>query len=243
MVALLPAVVALGAGCEIGQDDEMARPTRTVTASPTPRGRARSATHPGRQRPGLAERRGLGRRHQAARRQALRRPVTGEHRRARARARRRLRAQRGRALVHRPATTPGDGVDRGQPRRAERRRRAAARQRLRDREQGGARLRRPHRATRRPEHAVPQLRADAPAPDPSAPGFKDYPADFTLAGWVGDSTFYGVANQDGKPTSVVQLPGEHPDLRDPGVDRGAGRGRVPPPRLARVLRGIAARPG
>ena len=33
--ALLPAVVCLSAGCEIGQDDEMSRPTRTVTATPT----------------------------------------------------------------------------------------------------------------------------------------------------------------------------------------------------------------
>ncbi|MGK2875704.1 MAG: hypothetical protein ACSLEW_08690 [Nocardioides sp.] len=45
-VLLAAALVVLTSGCEVGQDDEMASPTRTVTASPSPRTTAAPTTVP-----------------------------------------------------------------------------------------------------------------------------------------------------------------------------------------------------
>jgi hypothetical protein len=203
MVALLPAILGLGAGCAVGQDDEMARPTRTVTASPT------SGVAPAPKRIPV----GSGRVSPSD-------VVWGDDSRLHVGTRS---VDLSPASIDELVVVPGGVYVRSGDELW-----FTDLQRLRgtgltavshvapndDGEQllvsdSGTGSRAVHaydvRTGRRvaPSTPSPSSGPTPPQPYPSAPGFKDYPADFTLAGWVGDSTFYGVANQDGKPTSVV----------------------------------------
>jgi len=203
-VTLLPAVVGLCAGCTIGQDDEMARPTRTVTATPTPQAvpaPARVPTGTGSVSPsdvvwGDGHTLHVGTRavdlSPASVDQLV--PVPGGvyvlnddelwftdlHR---------LRGTGLTAVTRIAASDDGERLL------------------VTDTRTGHEVV---HAYDVRTGRRVDGSSTPSPSPEPSprqpessTAGFKGYPADFTLAGWAGDSTFYGVARKDGKPASVV----------------------------------------
>ena len=202
MAALLPAVLGLCAGCTIGQDDEMARPTRTVTASPSPK------TAPAPQRipvgNGAVSPRdvvwGDGPALHVGRRSVDLSPasvdqlvvvpggvyvLSGDELWFTD-----LQRLRGTGLTAVTDITPSDDgeqllvTDSGTGREVVHAYDVGTGQRV--------------------DPAGTPSPAPTPRPaDPSAAAFKGYPADFTLAGWAGDATFYGVASTGGKPSSVV----------------------------------------
>ena len=203
---LLPAVLGLCAGCEIGQDDEMARPTRTVTPSPSPKaaevpqkipvGAGAVSTddvvwgdgadlHVGRRSVDLSP---------ANVDQLVRVPggvyvLSGDElwftdlQRLRGTGltavTRIALSEDGEQLLVTDAAT-GRAIEHAYDVRT------------------GTRV-----DTSRPPSPNPSPAPSLRQPEPSATEFAGYPADFELAGWVGDSTFYGVASESGKPTSVV----------------------------------------
>jgi len=203
-VALLPAVVGLCAGCEIGQDDEMARPTRTVTASPSPEAApaperipvGKGAVSPRDVVWGDGHTLHVGKRSvdlsPASVDQLVLVPgglyvrsgdelwFTDLHR------------LRGTGLTAVTRVAPSDDGERLLVTDKGTGREVVHAYDIRT----GERVDLSSTPSPSPEPAPRQ-------PEPSASGFKGYPADFTLAGSAGDSTFYGVARTDGKPTSVV----------------------------------------
>ena len=203
VAALLPAVVGLCAGCTIGQDDEMARPTRTVTASPSPKAATAperipvgngavsprdvvwgdgAALHVGRRSVDLSP---------ASIDQLVVVPggvyvLSGDELWFTD-----LQRLKGTGLTAVSGITPSDDgkqllvTDTG-----------TGREVVHAYDVGTGK--------RVDVTSTPSPSAEpTPPPDPAAAAFKGYPADFTLAGWIGDSTFYGVASAGGKPSSVV----------------------------------------
>ena len=203
LVALLPAVVGLCAGCTIGQDDEMARPTRTVTASPSPK----AAPAPER----IPVGNGAVSRHDV---------VWGDGHTLHVGKRsvdlspasvdqvvvvpgglyvlsgdelwftdlQRLRGTGLTAVTHVAPSDDGEQLlvtDKGTGRTVVHAYDVRTGERV------------------DPTSTPSPSSAPTPRPEPSVAGFKGYPADFTLAGWAGDSTFYGVSRRAGKPDSVV----------------------------------------
>ncbi|MET0839137.1 MAG: hypothetical protein ABWY19_10175 [Marmoricola sp.] len=201
---LLPVVLGLGAGCEIGQDDEMARPTRTVTASPTPKAVAAPAQIPVGDGAVSADDVvwGDGPDLHVERRSVDLSPATVDQ------------------LVRVPGgvyVLSGDELWFTDLQRL-RGTGLTAVTRIALSEDGERLLVTDTAAGREAVHAydvrtgkrVDTSRTPSPSPSPtlrqpgsSVTAFKGYPADFALAGWAGDSTFYGVAGKGDKPTSVV----------------------------------------
>lgn len=201
--ALLPAVLGLGAGCQLGQDDELARPTRTVTASPSPEAAPAPQQVPVGAGPVSASDVvwGDGQRLHVGRRSVDLSPASIEQLVAVPGGvyvlsdgelwftdLQRLRGT-GLTDVTRVAlsgdgeqllVTTGSGTGPGK---------AVVH---------GYDVRTGRRAD------VSGTPAARPVPEaPETAGFRGYPADFTLAGWAGGSTFYGVAREDGAQASVV----------------------------------------
>ncbi|MET0998898.1 MAG: hypothetical protein ABWX73_09310 [Marmoricola sp.] len=203
-VVLLPALVGLLSGCEIGQDDEMSRPTRTVTASPTPK----AAPAPARVPVGSSSISpddvvwGDGSTLHVGTRSVDVSPasvdqlvvvpggvyvLSGDELWFTD-----LQRLRGTGLTSVTRIAPG----------------ADGEQLLVTDTRTGREV--VHAYDVRTGRRVDVTSTPSPSPTPSPrqpePGadrFKGYPADFTLSGWAGDSTFYGVAGTDGKPASVV----------------------------------------